>query len=163
MTAQLSFAVYLDAAVWSASGDLGEDCNSTTTWLRWVALMAFVCMVVKDVVETWELYLWISMFPSCKTHAFSGEGPRLPAYRSKPKASDGRLGGSPGDLPICGNTHCDLGRSAVGAAPLAPGHCPWGASQVMSGTLSCRSPLGVSLTPGVCLRGLPSAHADSIR
>lgn len=68
VTAQVSFAAYLDAAVWDASGDLGTDCNDTSTWLRWVALMAFICLVVKDVVETWELYLWLSMFRSCQMH-----------------------------------------------------------------------------------------------
>ena len=94
---------------------------------------------------------------------------RKGALDSRPTGPSPRLprGGSEGCPAICqficGYYHCDLSRCAVGAAPLALGHCPWGARQVMSGTLSCRSPLGVSLTPGVCLRELPSAHADSIR
>ena len=47
-----------------------DKCSDDTTYhgLRCIALHCFVSLVVKDVIETWEIHLWLNCFKKCDTH-----------------------------------------------------------------------------------------------
>mmetsp|Transcript_139440 Transcript_139440/g.246027 ORF Transcript_139440/g.246027 Transcript_139440/m.246027 type:complete len:302 (+) Transcript_139440:54-959(+) len=61
LVTQLAIAFYLHGAVVDVVGDLTEDCSETSTMLQLIALNIFVVSWIKDCLETWHMYLWLSL------------------------------------------------------------------------------------------------------
>ena len=68
IVAQVSLAAYLYQAVRRGDGDLANDCEATSLWLRWVALTAFVGLCVRELIEVWCMHTWLSMFGKARAH-----------------------------------------------------------------------------------------------
>jgi len=59
---QFTLAYYLHNAVVAVDGDLGVDCNGTDSVLRYLGLSAFVAFGMADLLETWDIHLWLAQF-----------------------------------------------------------------------------------------------------
>ena len=63
---QFTFAYHLLGAV--GKEPLASTCTGTSSLLRHVAVLTFCSLICFDLLETYDMHLWISMFPSARSH-----------------------------------------------------------------------------------------------
>ena len=68
LAAQYILTHYLKQAVHNGDGDLGDDCMGTTPLLRYTATVCFISLSIQDIQETWDMHLWIDIFPRAAAH-----------------------------------------------------------------------------------------------
>jgi len=90
--AQYILTYYLKQSVHNGDGDLGDDCMGTTPLLRYTATVCFISLSIQDLQETWDMHLWIDIFPRAAAHeklrlrqfvagADDGAGPKHSFYK----------------------------------------------------------------------------------
>ena len=65
---QVTFGMFLYGAVLDADGDLARTCDHSTVWLRWIALSAFTMLGLKELLDAWNMHLWLQLFPRSISH-----------------------------------------------------------------------------------------------
>jgi hypothetical protein len=62
------YLFYTLAAVGERGGELDAHCDGGSDLLRGVATAVFMSLVLSDMLETYDIHLWLTMFPTCAEH-----------------------------------------------------------------------------------------------
>ena len=83
VTIQAMLSLYLFVAIDRADGDLSDTCGSSDALLRWGCCILFSALIVKDLLETVNMGLWLSMVRRDTLTRCSGRAqwPKTPTAR----------------------------------------------------------------------------------